>query len=84
MTDRPHLWVTYPYAPGDAEICTCCGEFQTPENAAGECSDILLDELAPVPLDMPNYFVGPAGWDWLDSTSDGTDDEMRQGAIIPP
>jgi hypothetical protein len=77
MTDRPHLWVPYPYAPGDAEICMLCGEFQTPENAAGGCPETLMDELAPVPLDMPGMLpdLDPA---------DGADNEMRAGAIIPP
>jgi len=49
MTDRPHLWV--PYGIDDAEICTLCGEFSTPETRAGECPEILDDELAAVPAD---------------------------------
>jgi hypothetical protein len=69
--DRPHLWVPYPYM-GDAEICTLCGEFQTPANAVGECAES-FDEPTKVPADAPQ--LEPA---------DGVDDEMRQGAIIPP
>jgi hypothetical protein len=72
MTDRPHLWVPYHYVPGAAEICTLCGEFQTPENVTGECPET-FDEPADVPPDTPP--LEPA---------EGADDEMRQGAIIPP
>ena len=77
--ERPHLWVSDPYGPGEAEICTLCGEFQTPENLAGECAETLTDDLPPIPPDMP----GIAWPDGLDP-ADGTDDEQRQGAIIPP
>jgi hypothetical protein len=79
VTDRPHLWVPYPYAPGEAEICTLCAEFQTPENAAGECAETLMgDELAAVPADMPRMV--PAQLE----PPEGADDEMRHGAITPP
>jgi hypothetical protein len=80
MTDRPHLWVPYPYMPGEAAICTLCGEFQTPENAAGECAEPFMgDDLAAVPADIPSL-AWPADLD----PAEGADDEMRQGAVIPP
>ena len=72
MTDRLHLWVPYPYGPGEAEICTLCGAFQMPENVTGECPET-FDEPAEVPADTPQ--LEPA---------DGADDEMRRGAVIPP
>ena len=77
--DRPHLWVSYPYGPGEAEICTLCGEFQTPATAEAECPETLTDDMPAIPPDM-------AGLAWPDSLDppDGTDDEQRQGAIIPP
>lgn len=77
--DRPHLWVSYPHGHGEAEICTLCGEFQTPENVAGECPETLMDELAPMPADLSRMIQpdqpGPA---------EGADDEMRGGVVIPP
>ena len=77
MSHRPHLWVPYPYfgRDGEAEICTFCGEFQTPENAAADCPETLLDELAPIPADMTDTAEI--------ELADGTDDELRQGAIRP-
>jgi hypothetical protein len=76
MTDRPHLWV--PYGVDDAEICTLCGEFSTPETRAAECAETLMDELAPVPADMPSM-AWPADLD----PAHGTDDELRQGVVKP-
>jgi hypothetical protein len=73
MTDRPHLWVPYHYVPGSAEICTLCGEFQTPENARGECPETFEDEAAEIPAELPTL-----------EPRDGADDEMQYGATVPP
>lgn len=72
---RPHLWVIYPYAPGDAEICTLCSEFQTPENAEEDCPET-FPEIDSDPPEMP------AAADQAEP-ADGSDDEQRQGAIKP-
>ena len=77
MTDRPfpphpHLWVSYPYAPGDAEICTLCDAFLTPDNGDEDCPESFPD-IEDAPPEMPAAADQPAG----------ADDEMRQGAIIP-
>ena len=77
MRDRPHLWVTYPYAPGDAEICTLCDAFLTPDNADEDCPETFPDIEDELPPEMP------AAADQAEP-ADGSDDEQRQGAIKPP
>jgi hypothetical protein len=80
---RRHLWVSYPYMPGEAEICTLCGEFQTPENAAGDCAETnFMTEIEPLPH-IPSL-AWPEGLEHIDLATEGADDEMREGAIIPP
>jgi hypothetical protein len=67
MTYRPHLWVPYPHAPTEAEICSLCGEFETPENAAGDCPETFMDEDLELPADLPP------------EPEPDDDDELRQG-----
>jgi hypothetical protein len=74
MTGRPHLWVPYgqEYGMGDAEICTLCGDFSTPESRAADCPEILPDELAPLPAELPAL-----------EAAEGADGEMQQGVTKP-
>ena len=69
---RPHLWV--PDGPA-SEICTLCGEFQTPENAGASCTETIED-------DLPDQAAAPPA-EPLDELREGTDDELRQGVITP-
>jgi hypothetical protein len=82
VTDRPppyhpHLWVPYPFVSADAEICTLCGEFLTPDNGAEDCPETFPEieddppQTPAAPLDQPE-------------PPDGSDDEQRRGAITPP
>ena len=71
MTNRPHLWFPDPHAPGEAEFCTLCGDFQTPENAAGDCSETFMDEDVELPAEIPPE-AEP-------EQPDGTDGELLQG-----
>jgi hypothetical protein len=66
----PHLWV--PYGIGDAEICTLCGDWLTPQTAEAECPETLTDDLPPVPAELPAL-----------EAAEGADDELRQGAVKP-
>ena len=79
MTERPlpyhpHLWV--PYGLDDAEICTLCGEFLTPDNGDEDCPEAFPD-IEDEPPEMP----APAD---QAEPPDGEDDEQRQGATTPP
>jgi hypothetical protein len=74
MTVQPHLWVPYPYRD-NAEVCTICGAYMTPETAEGECPETVDEEPASIPIAatvMPDL-----------ATADGEDDELRAGAMKP-
>ena len=67
---RRHLWVPYPHAPGDAEMCSLCGEFLTPENGDADCQETFMDEEPELlPADIPPEL----------EQADGADDELEQG-----
>lgn len=82
MSDRPlpyhpHLWVPYPTPRStEADICTLCGAFLTPDNGDEDCPETFPEieddppEAPAAPLDQPE-------------PPDGSDDEQRQGAIKP-
>lgn len=70
MTNRPHLWVPYPYGPGEAEICSLCGEPLTLATAEAECPETFMDEDVELPADIP-----PEPEPERDD-----DDELRRGA----
>ena len=75
LSYRPHLWV--PSDPAaEAEICTLCGAFLTPDNSGDDCPESLPDEIAADPPDMPP--AEPA------EPADGWDDEQRSQAMPPP
>lgn len=81
MTERPpayhpHLWV--PNDPADeAEICSLCGAFLTPDNSTEDCPENFADEIADTPpeISTPPDQVEPA---------DGWDDEQRYEVMPPP
>jgi hypothetical protein len=80
MTERPppyhpHLWV--PNDPADeAEICTLCGAFLTPDNSGEDCPESFPEIAADPPEEVPLPDQA--------EPADGWDDEQRCEVMPPP
>jgi hypothetical protein len=77
---RPHLWV--PHGSENAEFCTVCGEFQTPENAAEACPETPDDMVAPLGGTLTDWLMLWNGTADMPEPPDGWDDEQRQEAAL--
>jgi hypothetical protein len=76
---HPHLWV--PDGPtAEAEICTLCGAFLTPDNSGEDCPESLPEEIAANPPEMPPEIPPPDQAE----PADGWDDEQRYEVMPPP